>query len=62
MGQVSVFSLLSSLFARLTLPIPTDLDLDGDSLASLAELQAKYPQPRDEFFVEFGSDADGFFS
>ncbi len=62
MGRDSVVSLLSSLFARLVFPMPADLDMDGDGLASLAELQTKYPAVPDEFFLEFGPDADGFVS
>ncbi len=60
MSRVSIVALLSSLFAVPAFAMPTDLDMDGDGLASLAELQTKYPEVSDDLFLEIDANADGF--
>ncbi len=60
MSRVSIAALLSSLLALPAFAMPTDLDVDGDGLASLAELQTKYPEVSEDLFLEIDTDADGF--
>ncbi|MDX1743392.1 MAG: hypothetical protein R3186_07340 [Ruegeria sp.] len=60
MGRVSIVTLLSPLFALPAFAVPADLDMDGDGLASLAELQTKYPQMSEDLFLEIDANADGF--
>ncbi|UAB91113.1 hypothetical protein I5192_18385 (plasmid) [Ruegeria sp. SCSIO 43209] len=60
MSRVSIVALLSSLFAVPAFAMPTDLDMDGDGLASLAELQTKYPEVSDDLFLEIDANSDGF--
>lgn len=40
--------------------MPADLELDGDGLALLAELQTRYPLVSDDLFLEIDANADGF--
>jgi hypothetical protein len=60
MSRVSFVALLSSLFAVPAFAMPADHDMDGDGLASLAELQTKYPEVSDDLFLEIDANADGF--
>ncbi|CUJ84855.1 EF hand [Ruegeria denitrificans] len=60
MSRVSIVALLSSVFALPAFAMPADLDMDGDGLASLAELQTKYPEASKDLFTEIDEDADGF--
>lgn len=60
MSRVSAVALFSSLFSIPAFAMPADLELDGDDLALLAELQTRYPLVSDDLFLEIGANADGF--
>ena len=38
----------------------TEIDTDGDGMASLTELQVHYPELSEELFQEMDTDSDGF--
>lgn len=60
MSRVSVVALLASFLSLPAAALPVGLDTDGDGLASLTELQTKYPDITSESFAEIDTDADGF--
>ena len=60
MSRVSVGALLAVLMATSALAMPAEIDTDGDGVASLAEIQAFYPEVSDELFVEIDVDGDGY--
>ena len=60
MSRVSIGALLAMLMATSALAMPDEIDTDGDGLASMAEIQAFYPEVTDALFVEIDTDEDGY--
>jgi len=51
---------LASVLATTAGAMTTDVDTDGDGFASMAELQAIFPDLTEEQFAEIDTDGDGF--
>ena len=60
MNRVSIGALLATLVAASAFAMSAEIDTDGDGMASLAEIQAVYPEVTDELFGEMDTDGDGF--
>lgn len=60
MSRVSIGVLFAMLMATSAFAMPTEIDTDSDGLASMAEIQAFYPEVTDELFVEIDTDEDGY--
>jgi hypothetical protein len=59
MSRVIITAFLVSLFATSVGAMTADVDTDGDGFASMAELQAIYPDLTEEQFLELDTDGDG---
>ena len=51
---------LASVLATTAGAMTADVDTDGDGFASMAELQAIFPDLTEEQFAEIDTDGDGF--
>ncbi|WP_076451279.1 EF-hand domain-containing protein [Roseivivax lentus] len=59
MSRVAFGALLATLVAVSAHAMSPEIDTDGDGKASLAELQAIFPELTEDLFREIDSDADG---
>jgi hypothetical protein len=59
MKNVTLVAALAISIAFSVNAMPTEIDTDGDGMASLAELQVTYPELTEELFMEIDTDADG---
>ncbi len=59
MSRVIITACLVSLVATSVVAMTADVDTDGDGFASMAELQAIYPDLTEEQFLEIDTDGDG---
>ena len=60
MKTVTLVATLAAFVAFSANAMPSEIDTDGDGMASLAELQVSYPELTQELFLEIDTDADGF--
>jgi hypothetical protein len=60
MRRVAAGALVAVLFAAPALAALSDIDTDGDMLASFDELVAVYPDLTEETFADLDTNADGF--
>ncbi len=60
MGRVLIGALFVSLAALPATAMTTEIDTDGDGLASYAELQVVYPELTEELFWNIDADGDGY--
>lgn len=59
MNRKILAAFLVSLVATTVGAMTTDVDTDGDGFASMAELQAVYPDLTEKQFLEIDTDGDG---
>lgn len=59
MSRVTLAALLATFIATTATAMSAEIDTDGDGMASLAELQAMYPEVTEDFFIEMDADEDG---
>ena len=59
MSRMIFAAFLVSLVASSVGAMTADVDTDGDGFASMAELQAIYPDLNEEQFLEIDTDGDG---
>lgn len=59
MKNVTLLAALGSFIAISAGAMSTDIDTDGDGMASFAELQVSQPDLTEELFNEIDTDADG---
>lgn len=60
MRGVSFAALIALLAAGAASALSEKIDTDGDGLASLAEIQAAYPDVSEDLFAETDLDGDGY--
>lgn len=60
MVRESIVALLAMVVVTSAIAMPVEIDTDGDGVASLAEIQAFYPDVTDELFREIDLDEDGY--
>ncbi|QDY70460.1 hypothetical protein [Qingshengfaniella alkalisoli] len=60
MSRVVIGTLLATFVAFSAHAMSTEIDTDGDGKASLAELQAVFPELSEFLFLEIDTDVDGF--
>ena len=59
MTNVILFAALAASVAFSANAMTTEIDKDGDGMASLSELLVSYPELTEELFREMDTDADG---
>lgn len=60
MSRVAACVLVTALFAAPVFAAVSDIDTDGDNLASYEEMVAKYTDLSEEIFAEIDTNDDGF--
>ena len=60
MRRAAVGAMVAALFAAPVLAAVSDIDTDGDNLASFAEMVAAYPDLTEETFAEIDTSGDTF--
>lgn len=59
MKNIALVAALATSIAFSAGAMTTEIDTDGDGLASLTELQVAYPELTEELFLEIDTDGDG---
>jgi len=57
--NVTLVAVLATSIAFSANAMPAEIDTDGDSMASLAELQVSYPELTEVVFSDIDTDGDG---
>ena len=60
MRRVAVGAMVAALFAAPAFASVSDIDTDGDNLASFAEMVVVYPDLTEETFAEIDTSGDSF--
>lgn len=59
MKKVAFVAILATFIAFSAVGMTTDIDTDGDGMASLTELQVSHPDLTEALFQEIDADGDG---